>query len=289
MVRERSIPASAGEPAGLLGDNQACLSVYPRVCGGTSVWSPCLHIDWTGSIPASAGEPDSHVDGLRLLPGGLSPRLRGNHSAIYVHGLKGRLGSIPASAGEPPDWSLHSTGERRSIPASAGEPNPKRVHGQRSNHGLSPRLRGNLVTGHLPAMSRRSIPASAGEPTASTPVALCHWPGGLSPRLRGNLGQGCHAPTTAETGSIPASAGEPYSEGAAPGPGSEVYPRVCGGTPAGNGDSLVYPRLWALISMGLSPRLRGNPGDRQEPASMELLTVWRSIPASAGEPLALRY
>ena len=75
-------------------------------------------------------------------------------------------------------------------------------------------------------------------------------------------------------GSIPAPAGEPPN---ATGVRfvQEVYPRACGGT-------LPLHYLHAL-SGGLSPRLRGNhavPVNRPHTAG--------SIPAPAGEPLALR-
>ena len=72
---------------------------------------------------------------------------------------------------------------------------------------------------------------------------------GLSPRVRGNLAGVLAFPLPA--GSIPACAGEPRVrsiESVCAG----VYPRVCGGT-AGrkSGD---------IKAMGLSPRVRGNPG-----------------------------
>ena len=70
--------------------------------------------------------------------------------------------------------------------------------------------------------------------------------------------------------SIPACAGEPpvpvmkaFSCG--------VYPRVCGGT--NHAASALGRRI------GLSPRVRGNPGDAPQPGA-----EGRSIPACAGEP-----
>ena len=73
-------------------------------------------------------------------------------------------------------------------------------------------------------------------------------------------------------GSIPACAGEPGSTAAIWTRGT-VYPRVCGGTtPAPRGRP--YCR-------GLSPRVRGNHGDRARPD-----TAGGSIPACAGEPAA---
>ena len=112
--------------------------VYPRVCGGTFTigvantvaWglSPrvrgnlceyCGETDKKGSIPACAGEPTecpaqsrhrevyprvcggTAVVGVTLdLYAGLSPRVRGNHSASDPIGMG--EGSIPACAGEPP-------------------------------------------------------------------------------------------------------------------------------------------------------------------------------------------
>ena len=93
---------------------------------------------------------------------------------------------------------------------------------------------------------------------------------GLSPRLRGNPNS---TPLTGtSTGSIPAPAGEPSPECVA-GYRWAVYPRACGGTT--NAASTFS------MSIGLSPRLRGNP---------LLFSCCRivpgSIPAPAGEPFA---
>ena len=91
---------------------------------------------------------------------------------------------------------------------------------------------------------------------------------GLSPRVRGNR----HRPIAARqrARSIPACAGEPSASTTAPSR-PEVYPRVCGGTPA--------LRCPPACPKGLSPRVRGNPG-RPVPDS----DYRRSIPACAGEP-----
>ena len=91
---------------------------------------------------------------------------------------------------------------------------------------------------------------------------------GLSPRVRGNRSPGSEVEFLA--GSIPACAGEP---GAVP-VGCRrlrVYPRVCGGTEAATVSSMT--------SLGLSPRVRGNPG---QPAGFRF--EQGSIPACAGEP-----
>ena len=91
---------------------------------------------------------------------------------------------------------------------------------------------------------------------------------GLSPRVRGNLPTDQHP--LGCIGSIPACAGEP-SPGNEAGRFSEVYPRVCGGT------ALVS--LILGIAQGLSPRVRGNLGERRL-----RIRQTGSIPACAGEP-----
>ena len=71
----RSIPACAGEPR-LRWHTWQGPGVYPRVCGGTH----------------HRGIPQWQL-------GGLSPRVRGNHTPIRA--IKIRTRSIPACAGEP--------------------------------------------------------------------------------------------------------------------------------------------------------------------------------------------
>ena len=152
--------------------------------------------------------------------------------------------------------------------------------------GLSPRLRGNLVSSLWNGQRSRSIPAPAGEPHRQVSVSiharvypracggtepapratLSGW--GLSPRLRGNRTK--LIPKITKLGSIPAPAGEPagrwYERF-----GEPVYPRACGGTHA--------VRSCPPITNGLSPRLRGNPL-----AGISTSIPIRSIPAPAGEP-----
>ena len=132
----------------------------------------------------------------------------------------------------------------------------------------------------------RSIPACTGEPSGSAPASRCvevyprvyggteisalsrGWTRGLSPRVRGN-----HYTTNAAaglTGSIPACTGEPpTSVGLRP--SLTVYPRVYGGT--------LGRSLGRLGSLGLSPRVRGNPEHRPRRSHLS-----RSIPACTGEP-----
>ena len=156
-------------------------------------------------------------------------------------------------------------------------------------HGLSPRVRGNLVSrGHVVGWIR-SIPACAGEPkcrcanwsASGVYPRVCggtRRPGralghrlGLSPRVRGNHDR--LVERWRDEGSIPACAGEPLS--CWPWVSRcTVYPRVCGGTePTDEGAEIV---------MGLSPRVRGN---LQLPDKGVVL--WGSIPACAGEPSVL--
>ena len=233
--------------------------VYPRVCGGTSEW---LDI------------------GSFLF--GLSPRVRGNPAARRPGTRRPR--SIPACAGEPgPRPAALSRWEV--YPRVCGGTHPFRLDFWLVV-GLSPRVRGNRLTRDITILEGRSIPACAGEPSPpSCPPLPCrvyprvcggtrrgghfHRRGqGLSPRVRGN--RDALQPAVALQGSIPACAGEPRSPGRRF-PASRVYPRVCGGT---------RPPLYRSPSrIGLSPRVRGNPGRRR---------CWRrarrSIPACAGEP-----
>ncbi len=194
----RSIPASAGEPAG----HRAWRSrrrVYPRECGGTA----------SGERP-----PKSNP--------GLSPRVRGNRVAEGYTPARRR--SIPASAGEPGT-------ETTSI--SRNEVYPRECGGTRlvvespeGVRGLSSRVRGNHIRRSFEEGVYGSIPASAGEPydtsrlSPQKPVYPRECGGttraasidvrraGLSPRVRGNLHHSVSV--LRQYGSIPASAGEPH-------------------------------------------------------------------------------
>ncbi len=154
--------------------------------------------------------------------------------------------------------------------------------------GLSPRVRGNLLSSPQSSAKVGSIPACTGEPymsnangrfggvyprvyggtvvtAAATPVVT-----GLSPRVRGNLEQ--LPPYEPVGGSIPVCTGEPAypRHGPALAP---VYPRVYGGTALRAEES--------ASASGLSPRVRGNHRCRAD----HRLRVG-SIPACTGEPLA---
>ena len=91
---------------------------------------------------------------------------------------------------------------------------------------------------------------------------------GLSPRVRGNRKAIRQADW--DIGSIPACAGEPRRQHA-PAHQRRVYPRVCGGTSPGRGNT--------CSQRGLSPRVRGNL-----PFPQVGDAVVGSIPACAGEP-----
>ena len=316
---DRSIPACAGEPRPCRGRRTAG-KVYPRVCGGTSPvrflagveqgLSPRVRgnrgaglraeVRW-GSIPACAGEPVSLRETDRtwrvyprvcggtpsaptagVLAGGLSPRVRGNHT-LREKGVA-IVRSIPACAGEP---LTPATGSRspRVYPRVCGGTQKGQQHVHKTI-GLSPRVRGNRARRSDYTGPNGSIPACAGEPaghrrdlpqlavyprvcggTAAADDA-CHSGRGLSPRVRGNRRRRIRS--RFQRGSIPACAGEPpwsQLDGCLAG----VYPRVCGGT---HDPSPLQSQL-----RGLSPRVRGNLSCRSSTCSAA-----RSIPACAGEP-----
>ncbi len=277
-TRPGSIPACAGEP-GRWTPSRPVVRVYPRVCGGTVV----------------AVDPDGRTEGL-------SPRVRGNRYRVHV--LAVAMGSIPACAGEP---------LTRSPPDSCARVYPRvcggtvdSEAGTATEQGLSPRVRGNLLSLEFHPDAGGSIPACAGEPPPvfRAPLVTGVYPRvcggtassarpraafrGLSPRVRGNLGN--RIPRLQRGGSIPACAGEPNNAEETPNPfGSipacagepgpvdvlrrtlRVYPRVCGGTTSGAAS--------ATRRRGLSLRVRGNPEGRRQ-----VFVLHGSIPACAGEP-----
>ena len=256
--RSRSIPACAGEPRSR-DSRSSGGTVYPRVCGGTT--------------PLRA---------TGLLPGGLSPRVRGNHGERPRHAVAAR--SIPACAGEPPVQELRTVLHRVYPRVCGGTRRSKSTYSRLE--GLSPRVRGNRTRAPFRRLRAGSIPACAGEPGAraggrspsrvyprvcgGTSNASYHCPhiDGLSPRVRGN--RGIVATSTILIGSIPACAGEPVAISLVEAQG-KVYPRVCGGT-----RSPVPTAPWRD---GLSPRVRGNPRK-----GAPLIARGGSIPACAGEP-----
>ena len=235
--------------------------VYPRGCGGTLV-----DTDWH----------DYRV--------GLSPRVRGNRG--HLPSFSGSRGSIPAGAGEPLS-GLQAAVLPRVYPRGCGGTGFAASYAA-STLGLSPRVRGNLTPIRESQASDGSIPAGAGEPRfpcgwSRNPRVYPRGCGGtfldaqgagagmgLSPRVRGNRSR--RPRYAAAPGSIPAGAGEP-SPASAGASRSRVYPRGCGGTEESGGTTSE--------DTGLSPRVRGNRGERP--------CQWArtgSIPAGAGEPWA---
>ena len=69
-----SIPACAGEPRNMTPSPPPPRSVYPRVCGGTSLTTPCDR----HPSGACAGERA----GKNVTANGLSPRVRGNLTTV---------------------------------------------------------------------------------------------------------------------------------------------------------------------------------------------------------------
>ena len=177
--RGGSIPAHAGKPL-LFGHPGIPLWVYPRACGETGMmWaqktrekglSPRMrgnqfllqfHERGVGSIPAHAGKPPPvHAVAARgrVYPRacgetctcraascsiwGLSPRMRGNPGP--GSGAKESRGSIPAHAGKP-SVQVRSGWASGVYPRACGE-TPPILARIRFAPGLSPRMRGNLLT-----------------------------------------------------------------------------------------------------------------------------------------------
>ena len=157
--------------------------------------------------------------------------------------------------------------------------------------GLSPRMRGNLLSDPANKHHFGSIPAHAGKPlflfcnagkfrVYPRACGETHVRGhevsnsvGLSPRMRGNRPWAQVSVT--RFGSIPAHAGKPEIQCLCfclP----EVYPRACGET--------YRPAPKQKRAQGLSPRMRGNHA-----CTCDLSDRYGSIPAHAGKPSQLNY
>ena len=215
---------------------------------------------------------------------GLSPRVRGNHRyGLTEHGLDG---SIPARAGQPclrDELHCLFAVYPRACGATSNVPSSHCMYA-----GLSPRVRGNHHLQRAVPACAGSIPARAGQPTAvwGRPAVKEVYPRacgatrlmairssfteGLSPRVRGNLHEGIRR--VQGLGSIPARAGQPSCMSASRAVRA-VYPRACGATSLSFGAQVTM--------MGLSPRVRGNPGGVAGEGGR-----LRSIPARAGQPPA---
>ena len=211
------IPACAGQPPLLEGEFPID-GAYPRVCGATP-------------------SREAHGQTRR----GLSPRVRGN---LLGHSRAGCSdGPIPACAGQP-DQSLAGRSPGGAYPRVCGATRLKNI-GHGHDHGLSPRVRGNLEQVIEVDTNFGPIPACAGQPRRRQPetYATAAYPRvcgatplvrrvpfvgkGLSPRVRGNLQIGRSEHRAA--GPIPACAGQPppiFLNF----PFWWAYPRVCGAT-----------------------------------------------------------
>ncbi len=227
--------------------------------GGTVIWASTHNVAW-----------------------GLSPRVRGNPRPVRTRARPSR--SIPACTGEPPKRPARHPGTPVYPRVYGGTTRKDRVSAP--SGGLSPRVRGN----RSPAFRNRSrlwsIPACTGEPGMPclyrrrtrvyprvyggtiTRTASGNSSQGLSPRVRGNPLR--HPYRRLAHGSIPACTGEPVILWAMS-RSFRVYPRVYGGT--------LSTQKSRRPGIGLSPRVRGNPG----PCRRRTIRPW-SIPACTGEP-----
>ena len=130
-----------------------------RRCHGFPATDTQADPDKNRSIPACAGEPGRPMRG-RVAVAGLSPRVRGNPAGERIR--RCMTGSIPACAGEP-RHPIAELARKQVYPRVCGGtlPLPRKKSMRR---GLSPRVRGNLVSGFCSIHVTRSIPACAGEP-----------------------------------------------------------------------------------------------------------------------------
>ena len=213
---------------------------------------------------------------------GLSPHRRGNHRILPVASF--REGSIPAQAGKPSGAGCAGR-NRRVYPRTGGETRGAHFDGP-TLWGLSPHRRGNRSRQRIGVLHMGSIPAQAGKPFQDAPLLGVQrvYPRtggetvgpiddqmageGLSPHRRGNPQN--NADIQGRSGSIPAQAGKPSSDGPAR-RRSKVYPRTGGET------GVLDNELHAFE--GLSPHRRGNRSEQRRQGC----TVG-SIPAQAGKP-----
>ena len=192
----RSIPACAGETAG---SGKGCANdmVYPRVCGGNLTSAPTstppnglsprvrgkpARVLTRGgawrSIPACAGETLAILTCVAILwvyprvcggnlgrrrnstlGRGLSPRVRGKH--LYASIAAAWWRSIPACAGET-GQAWFRICRAKVYPRVCGG-NGAMYGTTWQAQGLSPRVRGKLLSIGIKTYIRRSIPACAGE------------------------------------------------------------------------------------------------------------------------------
>ena len=102
----------------------------------------------------------SFRQGIRKLPHGLSPRVRGN--LHHGHTVRLHARSIPACAGEP-IGNIQTVSIVKVYPRVCGGTSFVGLL-QPPRSGLSPRVRGNRQRRNTKSTAYRSIPACAGEP-----------------------------------------------------------------------------------------------------------------------------
>ncbi len=203
-----SIPARAGETlsSSIIPPS---IEVYPRPCGGNVMprphfiasqglsppvrGKPAIQPETekgVGSIPARAGETDSHCSPRRLSRvyprpcggntgfrlkhraySGLSPPVRGKPSAFRP--AAGPSGSIPARAGETDEY-VERNRSLMVYPRPCGG-NPSGTLSGHFETGLSPPVRGKQGTTVSAGRAVGSIPARAGETVAR--IHHPDWPG----------------------------------------------------------------------------------------------------------------
>ena len=190
------IPARAGETEYHADDDEVA-GAYPRTCGGNLLRHRSLLVSWglsphvrgklryefgnirhSGPIPARAGETRRGLPRLsdsgaypRTCGGnfgsrpysvsgaGLSPHVRGK---LVLHSRRNvRLGPIPARAGET-RYSLNIRWLNRAYPRTCGG-NFRTRKAASQLRGLSPHVRGKLISKTDCICARGPIPARAGE------------------------------------------------------------------------------------------------------------------------------
>ena len=316
----RPTPARAGQPRAPPGAS-GLQSAYPRACGATTVDLADLpddcglpprvrgnhgrarvRQDFGGPTPARAGQPGArhvHLPSRRAYPracgataaacaaagepGGLPPRVRGNHGDHVPAKLP--LGPTPARAGQP-GGALQHHAVPAAYPRACGATRQIRQTAF-DGTGLPPRVRGNLDVLQHPRPDRGPTPARAGQPISASALSSVTpaYPracgatryqlrarlaeDGLPPRVRGNRAgrprrAHGHRPT-------PARAGQPARH-AHKRRDREAYPRACGATSPAVGRR--------SICTGLPPRVRGNRG-----RALARDVCRGPTPARAGQPI----
>ena len=227
------------------------------------------------------------LDGLIIVPGGSSPRMRGKRLDFKGFELKSRI--IPAHAGQTTTTGACDAATK-DHPRACGA-NAKWLRSCPAPSGSSPRMRGKLADETAVVTASRIIPAHAGQTNTSVFSLACatdhpracganvisgrlrHASGGSSPRMRGKLHQVQRA--TYADRIIPAHAGQTPPD-SPPVVFHPDHPRACGANAA--------VRRSFMIPSGSSPRMRGKHriivGAKMEP---------RIIPAHAGQTIVPRH